>query len=131
MERDQKTQDAQTRNLHDIDDPLEHTQRLPLVGECNCPGELMITHCVGCPLRVEASPIKVELDLKTLRVTVTGAPLRDIGLDGAIVVHPDGTQHPLIGIFFHRWDNTMSMINNMRAAFGEQYPGCSLVFGPL
>lgn len=96
--------------------------------QCNCPSKNMIVHVVGCPKRHIDN---VAIDVKTLRVTVTGRPLSDMGLDGAHVVHPDGTSHPLIGIFFHRWDNDISLYDNLRKAFGEQYPGCSLVFGPL
>jgi len=105
-----------------MEDDLEHTQRLPVLpdGTCNCPSKDMIVHVVGCPLRKPP-----------FLYTVTGKPLSDIGLDGAIVVHPDGSSHPLIGIYFHKWDDDISLYDNLRLAFGEQYPGCSLVFGPL
>lgn len=104
------------------DDDLERTARLPVLpgGVCNCPSEDMIVHVVGCQLREQQ-----------FRFTMHGRPLSDIALDGAIVVHPDGHTEPLIGIFFHRWDDKLSLYDNLRLAFGEQYPGCSLVFGPL
>lgn len=103
------------------EDELERTQRLPLVDNvCNCPSENMIVHCVGCPLREAQFIFKVP-----------GRPLSDIGLEGANVVHPDGHSEPLIGIYFHRWDDKLSLYDNLRLAFGHQYPGCSLVFGPL
>lgn len=96
------------------DDDLERTQRLPVVnGVCNCPIANMIVHVVGCPLRYT--------------FTVNGKPLAELGLDNAIVVHPDGTSHPLIGIYFHRWDDKKSFYENIRLAFAEQYAGCSLV----
>lgn len=123
MERNQKTQDAQTRNFYGIEDELERTQRLPLVDNvCNCPCENMIVHCVGCPLRVEGPP-------QEYRFKVTGRPLSDTGLEGANVVHPDGHSEPLIGIYFHRWDDKLSLYDNLRLAFGHQYQGCKLVFG--
>lgn len=80
---------------------------------CNCPGERMIVHVVGCPLR---------------RFTVQGRPLSDFGLDGANVVYPDGRVEPLIGIFFHQWDGKISLYDNLRLAFEHQYKGCTLVF---
>lgn len=119
--RDQKTQDAQTRNFYGLDDPLEQTQRLPVLNNtCNCPSENMIVHVVGCPLREEQFKFRVH-----------GRPLSDIGLEGANVVHPDGRVEPLIGIYFHRWNDELPLYENLRLAFAHQYPGCSLVFGPL
>lgn len=119
-----------------LDDPhgdeLERTQRLPIVGGvCNCPSEQMIVHVIGCPLRHTGPAVdRIEID-SFYRVTVHGRPLSELGLDGAIVVHPDGRSEPLIGIYFHRWEHHQSLLYNIRAAFGEQYPGCKLVFGPL
>lgn len=99
-----------------MEDDLERTQRLPIVGGvCNCPIRPMIVHVLGCPLRYVFE--------------VNGRPLSELGLEGAIVVHPDGHTEPLIGIYFHQWDDQASLLDNMRAAFGEQYPGCKLVFG--
>lgn len=100
------------------EDELERTQRLPLVDNvCNCPSENMIVHCVDCPLR-EAQ----------FRFTMHGRPLSDIGLDGASVVHPDGHVEPLIGIYFHRWNDHIPLYENIRLAFEHQYKGCTLVF---
>lgn len=99
------------------EDDLERTQRLPLLTkECNCPSENMIIHVVGCPHH------------RPMRIEITGRPLADLGLDGAVVIHPDGQVTPLIGIYFHRWDDRISLLENLRHAFGEQYPGCRLVF---
>lgn len=101
----------------EIKDPLESTQRLPIVGGiCNCPTKEVVVHLLECPLRPQ------------FQYTVHGVPLSELGLDAATVVHPDGTTHPLIGIFFHHWDDKLSLLDNFRLAFGQQYPDCMLVF---
>lgn len=72
-----------------------------------------------------------RLPVLTNLQTVYGRLLSDLRLEGAVVVHPDGHTEPLIGIYFHHWDDKLSLYDNLRAAFGAQYPGCKLVFGPL
>lgn len=104
----------------EIKDPLESTQRLPIVGGvCNCPTKEVVVHLLECPLRPQ------------FMYLVNGRQLSELGLDGATVVHPGGHTEPLIGIYFHLWDSKISMYENLRLAFGQQYPGCKLVFGPL
>lgn len=61
-------------------------------------------------------------------VTVTGPPLSEIGLDGGLVLYPDGHTEELIGFIFRNYDNRLSVLKNIRIAFAEQYPDCKLVF---
>jgi len=59
--------------------------------------------------------------------TITGPPLSTIGLGGASLVKPDGTEEPLIGLIVRDWDSTHSVAWNIRRALEDQYPGCKLV----
>jgi hypothetical protein len=62
----------------------------------------------------------VWLDMTDATVRVTGRPLTELGLEGARVVYPDGTELPLLGFVMMPGDT-------VRSALERSFPNCKIV----